>query len=182
MTTFNDDERVVGGVYISAEEEGRLVDRLYTQSLAHKEATLAELQSRYYPVAAPSTISDEKLQRSVKRQVDEEMEQRRQRRAEMDAKAIATAMGYASHREAVAASEQKLSPEEVETSVQRLYDETLARKKANMMQSEKRYTFNPESIESKKMRKEDLQASVDRMSKPKKTVFTTAEINKIYGF
>ncbi|KAL7696165.1 hypothetical protein N2W54_003498 [Lotmaria passim] len=180
MTTNDGDDGMVDHVYLSAEEEGRLVDRLYTQSLSHKEATLAELQSRYYPVAAPTIISEEELQRSVKRQVDDEMELRRQRRAEMDATASA-ATNYASRRDATAASEKKLSPEAVDASVRRLYDETLARKKANMAESEKRYAFHPESVKSKKMTKEDVKASVERMSQPKKTAYTTAEINKIYG-
>lgn len=181
MTTNLDDEGVIGRAYLTPEEEGQLVDRLYTQSLSHKEATLADLDARYYPVAAPTTLSEEALQKSVRRQVEDEMEQRRQRRAEMDAMAAAAASGTGTRRDASAASAKKLSPEETEASVRRLYDETVARKKANMAESEKRYAFHPESVKAKKMSKEDFQASVERMSKPKKTEFTTAEINKIYG-
>ncbi|KPA82473.1 hypothetical protein ABB37_03534 [Leptomonas pyrrhocoris] len=180
MTT-NYDDSMVGRAHLSAEEENKLVDRLYSQSLSRKEATLAELQARYYPVAAPLTISSEALQKSVKRQVDEEMEQRRQRRAVMDATAAAAATGYANRRDPKVATQATISPEEVEVSVRRMYDETLARKKANMAESEKRYAFHPEGVTSKKMPKDEFQASVERMSKPKKTEFTTAEINKIYG-
>lgn len=166
---------------LSAEQESQLVDRLYTQSLSRKEATMAELQARYYPVAAPSTISEEELQKSVKRQVDDEMEQRRQRRVEMDAMAAGAATGYPNRQGAKATSGKAISPAEVEASVQRLYDETLARNKANMAESEKRYAFHPDSIKTKKLAKDEFKASVERMSQPKKTEYSVAEVNKIYG-
>jgi hypothetical protein len=183
MAANDDVGEVVGGrVYLTPEEEGQLVDRLYTQSLSRKEATMAELEARYYPVAVPITISEEELQKSVKRQVDDEVEQRRLRRAEMDATAAAAATtGYANRRDTTAASAKKLSHEEVEASVRRLYDESLARKQASMAESKKRYAFHPESVKAKKMPKDEFQASVARMSQPKKTEYTTAEINKIYG-
>ncbi|GET92438.1 hypothetical protein, conserved [Leishmania tarentolae] len=169
-----------GSVYLTPEQEERLVERLYTQSLQHKEATLAELDARYYPVAPLQTISEETLQKSVQRQVDVEMERRQQRRREMDAMAVGEATGPAAGRRS-AASKKKFSPEETDTSVRRLYDETLAQKKLKMAESARLYEFHPEDIKSTKMSKAALQESVNRMSKPKKTEFTIAEVNKIYG-
>ncbi|KAG5468418.1 hypothetical protein LSCM1_02398 [Leishmania martiniquensis] len=169
-----------GRAYLTAEQEERLVDRLYTKSLSRKEAILAELDARYYPVAAPQTISQEKLQKSIQRQVDTEVERRQRRREEIDAMVLVEAMGYANSKAAVAAK-TTLEPEEVDASVRRLYNETLSRKKVNMEQSERLYAFHPEGIQSAKMSKGALQESVNRMSKPKKTEFTIAEVNKIYG-
>lgn len=169
-----------GCVYITLEQEEQLVDRLYTQSLHHKEATLSELDARYYPVAPPQTISQETLQKSVQRQVDVEMERRQQRRKEMDAIAVAEAMGHANGSRATA-SKKTLTLEQTDVSVRRLYDDTLALKKARMAESERLYAFHPEDLKSAKMSKAALQVSVHRMSRPKKTEFTIAEVNKIYG-
>ncbi|CAJ1022944.1 hypothetical protein, conserved [Leishmania lindenbergi] len=169
-----------GCIYLTAEQEERLVDRLYTQSLLHKEDTLMKLDARYYPVAASQTISQETLQKSVQRQVDTEMERRQRLRQEMDAMAAAEAMGYANGKVATAAR-KTLTAEETDASVRRLYDETLVRKKAKMMESERLYAFHPEDVKSAKISKKALQASVNRMSKPKKTEFTIAEVNEIYG-
>lgn len=156
------------------------MDRLYTQSLLQKEATLAELDARYYPVTASQTISQETLQKSVQRQVDVEMERRQQRRKEMDAMAVAKAMGHASGSRA-AASKKTVTAEETDVSVRRLYDDALGQKKARKAESERLYAFHPEDLKSATMSKAALQESVNRMSKPKKTEFAVAEVNKIYG-
>ncbi|CAC9541040.1 hypothetical protein conserved [Leishmania donovani] len=168
-----------GCVYLTPEQEEQLVDRLYTQSLLHKEATMAELDARYYPVAASQAISQEMLQKSVQRQVDVEMERRQQRRKEMDAMAVAEATGHANGSR-VAASKKTMTLEQTDVSVRRLYDDTLARKKARKAESERLYAFHPEDLKSAKLSKAALQESVNRMSKPKKTEFTMAEVNKIY--
>ncbi|KAK7195908.1 hypothetical protein NESM_000523500 [Novymonas esmeraldas] len=174
------DPVALGRVHLTAEQEEHLVDRLYTQSLSRKEANMAELDARYYPVAAPQTISPETLQKSVQRQVDAEMERRQQRRREMDAMAAAEATGYPSTA-AAAAAKKTLAQDQADASVQRMYDETLARKKAKMAESERLYAFHPESVKTAKMSKEALSESVARMSKPKKTEFSIEEVNKIYG-
>ncbi|KAG5468011.1 hypothetical protein LSCM4_01098 [Leishmania orientalis] len=169
-----------GRVYLTPEQEEQLVDRLYTTSLSRKEMILAELDARFYPVAASHTISQETLQKSLQRQVDSEMERRQRRRQEIDAMVIFEAMGYANSKAATAAK-KTLEPEEVDASVRRLYDETLSQKVAKMEQNERLYAFHPEDIKTVKMSKVALLDSVNRMSKPKKTTFTIAEVNKIYG-
>lgn len=174
------DAEVAGGPYLTAEQEEHLVDRLYTQSLSRREAALAELDARYYPVAAPQKIAPDALQKSVERQVDAEMERRQQRRREMDAQVVAEASGHANNR-AAAAAKSVLTPDEADASVRRLYDETLTRKKAKMAESQRLYAFHPEDVKTAKMSKEALQESVNRMSKPKKTDFSIADVNKIYG-
>lgn len=173
---------------LSPEAESRMLDRLYTESINHKEVTLRELDARYYPVAPRQTIPNDRLQQSVQRQVDQEMQRRQQRRVELEAAAAAPPprMRSSSARPkdghaGTAQGAATLTPSELDASVQRLYDNTLAQKKANMTVSEQRYLFNLDAAKGKTIPAKELQESVNRMSKPKKTAFTVEEINKIYG-
>lgn len=160
---------------ISKEQEEDLVDRLYRHSLEQKEKKLKELDAHYYPVAKEKKISNEEMTKSAERQVDVEMNRRKQQQEENDKKF------YEDQRKTTKTT--KITQAELEQNIKHLYDDTLARKKANREESQKRYLFDREKATGpqKLMKPEDFKASVERMSKPKKTEFTTAEINKIYG-
>ncbi|KAG5494099.1 hypothetical protein JKF63_01934 [Porcisia hertigi] len=165
---------------LTPEEEAQLVERLYTESLARKKSTMEALDVRYYPVAPPHAISETTLQQSIQRQVDDEMQRRQQRRQEIDAMVAVSSLGYKDSK-ALTASKKTLTSEEVGLYVQRVYTEELERRRASKVKSERLYGFHPEDIKAAKMSKDALQASINRMSKPKKTEFTVAEINKVYG-
>lgn len=169
---------------ISKEEEEKLINRVYTQHMALKVNCMEELDRRFYPMAPPMTISQEKLQASIRRQVDDEMEKRRMKR---EAEAVARAAGAGSsggsggqHR---AGPGRPLPPEEVESSVGRMYSETIEKNKMKREQllQEQIKREQRGCLETKKIRKGELLESVNRLSVPKKTVFTIAEINRIYG-
>lgn len=181
---MSEEEYREGPRRLNKEEEERLIARLFTESVEQRQLKLEELDRRYYPVAEPQRISQEQLQKSVERQVDQEMAIRQARREEAEA-----ATFKRNNRASAAADEKRasradgsgatMSSEEVEASVKRMYDETLARKQVNLEESKRRYA--PPAPKTKKVSKNELQEWVAAASKPKKTEFTIDEVNKIYG-
>lgn len=168
------DEHPAASRRLNKEEENRVVARLYTESIESRQRGLEELDRRYYPVAEPTRISDERLKSSIERQVDQEMELRRTRRAEAEA-----TMPVTNQRRGTAAAPRTQTHEEVRESVQRLYDDSLARKKENLEESRRRHA--PARPPAAKVSKEHIQEWVDKSSRPKKTEYSVAEVNKIYG-
>ncbi|EPY28028.1 hypothetical protein STCU_05337 [Strigomonas culicis] len=161
---------------ISREDKEKLVDRLYTQSIESKKQKLEELEARYYPKKESKKISKEDIQKSVLRQVDEEMEFRRRAQAQAEANV------YTKDAKTKKSADTAMSPLEIEESVKRMYDEALQRKEKNLEQSRKQYMFDPEkSAPTKKAPPGELKEYFEKISKPKKTDFSTDEINAIYG-
>ncbi|CCW60762.1 unnamed protein product [Phytomonas sp. EM1] len=179
MTT---DYRKTVTTYIAPQDEEKLIDRLYTRSIERKKAIIEESERRFYPVAEPTKISAEQLQKSIERQVYREMARRQARAQEADASLYGPNNGAAarsvSGKGRIAA--QTLTNDEVADSVLRLYNQSLERRKANMSESENRYLFHPP--ESKKLPKGEIQEYINKMSQPRKREYTIDEINKIYGF
>lgn len=159
---------------MASEEE--LIQRLYDRPIEQHKQLMEELEARFYPVAAPQTITEEALQGSVNRQVDVEMQRRKERNQQYDEHAYG---GIEKERQHV-----KLSAADVDASVDRLYTESLERKKANQEASNRKYLFDQSyGIPGKKktIGGAELKESANRLSVPKKTQYTTQEINKIYG-
>jgi len=169
---------------ISKEEESKLINRVYHQHMALKASRLEELDLRYYPMAPPLTITPETLKASIKRQVDDEMTKRKMKQEEAAAaRAVAARSTNGARNGKGGGSVRVLNASEVEASVERMYTEAIEKSKM------KREQLVPEQIkrerqnclETKIMEKSALQAAVNRLSVPKKTTFTTEEINKMYG-
>lgn len=162
--------------YLSREDEEKMVNRLYAQSLDAKKQKMDALDARYYPKTESKKITKEQMQKSVNRQVDEEMERRKQANAEADQRA------YSQDAKTKNATVKTLTKEEIDSSVRRMYDETLEKKQRNMEESRKQYMFDPEkTAPTKKAPPAELKEYFERISKPKKTEYSTAEINKVYG-
>lgn len=161
---------------ISEEDEQKLLRRLYDDAIEHRNQNMKELEARYYPVAAPQTMSEDKVKSSVSRQVDDEMQKRAMRKEEQDQRAY----GKLEQERKT----KKMTASEIDESVERLYTQSLRRKELNMEESNKKYLFDVTTAtpgQRKTMSGQDLKDSANRLSVPKKTTFTTEEINKIYG-
>ncbi|ESL08755.1 hypothetical protein TRSC58_03537 [Trypanosoma rangeli SC58] len=154
-------------VKLTKEREERLVARLHDQSMAHRQETLRELETRLYPTMPPKRLAKETIESSVTRQVNQEMAARQAAREEREARIQES---YKT---------RKLPAEEVDRSVESLYTESIQRKKANMEESRKRYLYAGPPVIQKKF--SDIREYVTRLAVPKKREFTVDEINKIYG-
>lgn len=185
---MDDTENGLASQKISREREEKLISRLYTQDLALKANRMEELDRRYYPMAPPITISEEKLKASISRQVDDEMQKRRIKQEEAAAAAqrppgVARTSGGATAAHKGDLVGRPMTPGEVEASIERMYTTTIEKTKMKNKQlvEEQIKRERRNCLETKKMSREALQESVNRLSVPKKTTFTVEEINKMYG-
>lgn len=170
---------------ISEEEERKLINRVYNQHVALKATRMEELDHKYYPMAPPIVITPEKLKASITRQVDNEIEKRKMKQMEAEA---AAGPRVAAGRSSSSAARGRGGPRvldssEVEANVERMYTQTLEKskiKREELVQEQiKREHQN--CLKTKTVGKSTLQEIVNRLSVPKKTTFTTEEVNKMYG-
>ncbi|RNE99784.1 hypothetical protein TraAM80_07972 [Trypanosoma rangeli] len=152
---------------LTKEREERLVARLHDQSMAHRQETLRELETRFYPTMPPKRLTKETIENSVMRQVNQEMAVRQAAREEREARIQES---YKT---------RKLPAEEVEKSVECLYTQSIERKKAIMEENRKRYLYVGPPVIHKKS--SHIREYVTHLAMPKKREFTVDEINKIYG-
>nr|CCC89982.1 conserved hypothetical protein [Trypanosoma congolense IL3000] len=143
-----------------------LVERLHDRSIEHKNETLRQLEARLYPTVSTKRLPKEVIEKSVERQVDIEMARRRTARENLE---------LLTKRKPT----EKLTPSDVERSVERLYTDSLARKKANMEESRRRHLFP--GAETVKKDTKAIHEYVARLAVPKKREFTIEEVNKVYG-
>ncbi|AAZ10695.1 uncharacterized protein TEOVI_000267800 [Trypanosoma equiperdum] len=154
------------GLMLTEGQFEALVTRLHDKSVEHKAETLRQLDARFYPTAPPKRLPKEAIESSVVRQVDHEMNRRRAARENLEIQEERKTLS------------KKISSADVESSVERLYTETLARKKANMEESRKRYLYaGPDMV---KKNAKEIQEYVGRLAVPKKKEFTIEEVNKVY--
>eukprot|EP00796_Vickermania_ingenoplastis_P004384 gene4384-3188_t len=152
------------------------IDRLYTRPIAEHKHIMEELESRYYSVQKPQTISDADLKNSVIRLVDHEIQLRQEHRQQFDDAAYGNM--ERSRRG------KKISSADEDAMVERLYTETLERAKANREENNKRFLFDQNLAYpkgKKVINKSEMEESAQRLSAPKKKEYTIAEINAIYG-
>lgn len=160
---------------ISKDEELELIQRLYDRPIELHEQLMKDLDNRFYPTAPPTTISEDALKSSVTRQVDDEVERRKQHAQQYDDHAYGPIEKDRQH--------VTLSASEIDESVERLYTQSIERKKESKERSNKRYLFDQSlGIPGKKksIGGKELKESAVRLSVPKKTKYTIEEINKIY--
>lgn len=152
------------------------MNRVYDRPIEQRKQLMEELDARYYPVAPPQTISEEDLKTSVNRQVDTEMERRKEREQEYDQNVYG---GIEKSRQHLT-----MSASEQDSCVERLYNESLAKAKNTREENDKKYLFDQSKGVPGKMKTiggADLKASAVRLSVPKKSTWTVSEINKVYG-
>lgn len=153
------------------------MDRLYTQEIERRRENLAQLDSRFYPVAQPCVISSSQLAQSIDRQVDQEVARRQQSVAARHSGAL---------EQNAASSQRKLSSGTIEASVQRLYNESVHNKETKTAeqnhQLDEAVPCDKNSTPStKKLSPKEIKTIVHRLNVPKKTTYTIDEINKVYG-
>jgi hypothetical protein len=164
-------------------EEGleKLVQRLYVDSITHKDVELKKLEKKYWPVAKANTKTQEQIDAGVDRQAVKELEMRKTRMEQATTKmqkerAAAAAGGKAGE-------PKKMSEEEVEESVRRLYTDCVRIRAETRARLEKKMCFTNRSVvhgKEKKLSKEALQASASRLCAPSKRTFNADEINLLW--
>ncbi|KAH9577634.1 hypothetical protein LSM04_009740 [Trypanosoma melophagium] len=152
---------------LTKEQEEGLAVRLHDHSMKQKQENLQKLEARFYPTAQKKYLPKETIERSVARQVDQEMARRKAAGEERETRIQG------------GTAPRKITSDEVHSCTERLYTETLVRKEANMTESRKRYLFHGPEVTLKKS--SEIKEYVSRLAVPKKREFTIEEINKIYG-
>eukprot|EP00906_Rhabdomonas_costata_P032240 RCo045433 len=144
---------------INPEDEEKLVDRLYIQTMKQREIKLKQKVDAVYKYEPPKQVSEEKIQEMVKRMTDAEVERRQKQAASLQAKYLPEA------------PEKRLPHEQVEETSNRLYGSSKQRME-KQKKLEEMYTFKPKHT-SKQVTPEELTSSVDRLAKPKASDFST---------
>lgn len=167
---------------LSQEALDKMVTKLYTDAVTHKESEIKKLTQKYLPVAPPSPRSAGDIAAIVDKNYVKAMEIKKSKHDQLVAKAAKeTAHAAAGGKE----GPKKLSEEEVDESVRRLYTDCMRIRQETRARMEKKMEFKNRSVEkdrerSNKHTKEELLASAKKLSQPKKTTFNADEINKLW--
>ena len=153
---------------LSPEEVATLSKRLCDDTMARKAKKLEEMEAKLYMTEEPKRLDRAAIEASATRQVNDEMDRRKRRNEELKAKFYKEA------------APKTMTSSEVEDSVRRIYADAMKQKKDKLDKLDSKHA--PKGAQHKPIDDATRIASADRLSKPKKTAFTTEEINKIYGF
>lgn len=154
---------------LTKEDVEKLTTRVYSQAIDAHKTQIEQLDHKYYQMAEPKVLLKDQMEASVARQSTAEMERRSKRNVELSTKHY--------HDE----DAKRLSQAELDESIGRVYSDAIRQNKLKMEQLNTKYRFKNSSA-GRKISKEDGLASGARLATPKKKVFSTEEINKVYGF
>lgn len=131
----------------------KLVERLYTQSLLRRENKKKELNEKFYSIPKVPKLTGDQLHDSVKRQYEQEIEKRKQRREEMR------------NKEEIRRKEVRKIP--VSEFVQRMYFDRIEKKKKTEQVLYERYIL-PTEIQQVCLSKKRLEEASSRLSTKEK--------------
>lgn len=160
------------GKKISKEDEERLTDSLYRQSLERKKKSIESIEASVYKYAPPNVITREHAEESANRQCTEEVERRKKKHEELVAK---------HHR---MDEEKVISNDDLQHIIQRNYDDAMRLKKDKMevlVQKQRNVERKQAGNAGKKsvLSKEEMASCGERLSRPSKRSYTLDEINAL---
>jgi hypothetical protein len=157
------------GKKISREDEERLTDTLYRQSMERKKKSVEQIEASVYKYAPPKIITKDQAEESANRQCTEELERRKKKHEELLARHHPTGEG------------KVISTDDLQNIITRNYDEAMRIKKDKMeaLQQRQRNVEKKHSGESKTLTKDEARSSGERLSKPAKRTYTPEEINAL---
>lgn len=157
------------GKKISKEDEERLTDSLYRQSLDKKKKSIEAIEASVYKYAPPKVITKEHAEESANRQCTEEVERRKKKHEELVAR---------HNRD----DEPKvISGDDLQSIIQRNYEDAMRLKKDKMeaLVDKQRKAEQKHAGKKSVLSKEEMVSCGERLSKPSKRSYTLDEINAL---
>jgi hypothetical protein len=160
------------GKKISKEDEERLTDSLYRQSLERKKKSLESIEASVYKYAPPNVITREHAEESANRQCTEEVERRKKKHEELVAKHHHVDDG------------KVISNDDLQSIIMRNYEDAMRIKKDKMeiLQQKQRNIEKKQAGNAGKktaLTKEEMASCGERLSRPSKRTYTLDEINRL---
>lgn len=161
------------GKKISKEDEERLTDTLYRQSIERKKKSIEQIEASVYKYAPPKIITREQAEESANRQCTEEIERRKKKHEELLARHHRNEDG------------KTISNDDLQSIITRNYDDAMRIKKDKMeaLLQKQRNNENKNAGKKTSLTKDEMASCGERLSRPAKRSYTMEEINAltVYG-
>ena len=159
---------------LTQEELAKLGDRLSTNALSTKNDSVKRSEDKVYRHQQPVYISRAEMEKSASRQVNEEMDRRKKSREALEAK----------HHKPNPT--KKMSSDEVQESVRRVYDDQVRIKKERLAKAQdardkqlKLERGGADAPPERRLNRDEMSDMGARLAKPSKRQFTEDEMNAI---
>jgi hypothetical protein len=150
---------------INTDDQEKLVDRLYSQTIKQHEMRLQQKTDQVYRYESQKKMSDERIQENVTRMTDAEIEKRKKQAVTLQGKYFPVE------------PEKRVPREVIEDSIKRLHESSTKSHNDNQKKLDEKYAFKPEYA-TKHLTSAEMSTYVERLAKPKPVDFTS---HPMYG-